>query len=258
MRAVFVVAMICCACSAPTHVDEAPDQHDPPLPVGDDPDAPAPDDPPDDVDAGPTDAGEEVPPPPPPPPDFDAAPTNVPEGPLCEEPDDPARPRCAIEVDNSIARETSGARELRIVAWNVRFGAESAAILDALRNNDALRADVLLLSEVARADSQSDPVGIHQARDLALALGMNYAFAVEWDHRYADDYAEPRGEHGVAVLSRFPLGELTEIRHTPAHDWWNDPQRLDWLFYRGATATPGTRIDARGSDHYPITMTLER
>lgn len=306
------------------------------------------------------------------PPSFEPAVTHVPDGRLCSylDGDDPVHLPCDIEIDNTIAPAGVAPSELRVVAWNVRFGVDGETVLNELVSNAELQADVLLLSEVARGDSRSNPAGAHQARDIAHALGMNYAFGVEWDHRLVADYAEPKGEHGVAVLARFPLGDLSAIRHTPAHDFFSDqrrlggrtslgatllvgddlvrvyashfctrpslpndgpralqgdetradvdsharaaieivggdfntwtcnpaqgdcseaprseqviddffaagwrdgtagftgythlgegffPQRLDWIFYRGADVTPGARIDAGGSDHLPIATTL--
>jgi endonuclease/exonuclease/phosphatase family metal-dependent hydrolase len=35
------------------------------------------------------------------------------------------------------------------------------------------------------------------------------------------------------------------------------PQRLDWIFYRGHTGAPGARVDAAGSDHFPIWFDLD-
>lgn len=208
-------------------------------------------------DAGPgSDAGMEVPP------DFAPAATNVPAGALCPGDDyfdqggDPVDPPCAIEIDNGIAVETPATGPLRIVEWNVRFGVDSERVAAELSGNPALAADVLLLSEVARGDARSNPVGINQARELALALGMNYAFVVEWDHRYVEGYAEPRGEHGVALLARFPIGELTPIRHTPAHDWWADERRIGGRITLGATLLVGGRLVRVYSSHLCTRPTL--
>ena len=84
-------------------------------------------------------------------------------------------------------------------------------------------------------NGESDPAGIHQVRELADALGMAYAFGVEWDRRFNPDVPAPKGEHGIAVLSRFPLGNLTPIRHTPANDFWVERGDIGGRITLGAT-----------------------
>jgi endonuclease/exonuclease/phosphatase family metal-dependent hydrolase len=233
-RALFVsLVLLGGACPGPAQIDPSPDVDDAgPPPIFDGGERQEGDA--GDVEVEPTDAGVVIEEPP-----FPAARTNLPAGALCEETEDPVHPSCAVEVDNDIAAPVRASSDLRVVAWNVRFGQDSEAVLEALLHNPALDADVLLLAEVARHDSRSNPVGINQARELALALGMNYAFAVTWDHRHVEGYADPKGEHGVAVLARFPIGELTPIRHTPAHDFWNDERRLGGRITLGVTLLVG-------------------
>ncbi|MBI3179765.1 MAG: endonuclease/exonuclease/phosphatase family protein [Deltaproteobacteria bacterium] len=84
-------------------------------------------------------------------------------------------------------------------------------------------ADVLLLTEVARQDLGSNPAGIDQARDLAQALAMDYVFAVEWDRR---NIPGKEGEHGVAILSKYPIGNVVVLRHVPVFDWYGEDGRL--------------------------------
>lgn len=186
------------------------------------------------------------------PPSFLPAATYLPDGRLCgySDGDDPVHLLCDIEVDNTIAPQVVARSELRVVAWNVRFGEDSDTVLNELVSNAELQADVLLLTEVARGDSRSNPIGAHQARDIAHALGMNYAFGVEWDHRLVADYAEPKGEHGVAVMARFPLGELSAIRHTPAHDFYADERRLGGRTSLGATLLVGDRLVRVYASHF--------
>jgi endonuclease/exonuclease/phosphatase family metal-dependent hydrolase len=307
--------------------------------------------------------------------DWEPAPIQVPEGPLCDIPagyvemgGDPTNIDCQIEADRLTDRDpTSVPAQLKVVAWNIEFGAASATIEHELRTRPQLAdADFLLLSEVARHNLQSNPQRIDQARALATALRMDYVFAVEWDRREKPDEL---GEHGVAILSKYPLGNVTQIRHTPLNDWygseqlyggrislavdadvggrrirlyashlctrgvgdtgramqaaearadadapgrpsaqvfggdlntwtcnpgladctrppaaeatiedflaegWADatagfegsthvgagffPQRLDWIFARGIDVDPGTRVDAEGSDHFPLYTRLD-
>ncbi len=184
-------------------------------------------------------------PPPPSEEPFVLAPDFITEAQLCDVPAtaddivDPVHLPCALEVRN-VAEASTGALEagdaVRVVAWNVEFGASQAVVVNELLTHPELvGADVLLLSEVARMNGESDPAGIHQVRELADALGMAYAFGVEWDRRFNPDVPAPKGEHGIAVLSRFPLGNLTPIRHTPANDFWDERGDIGGRITLGAT-----------------------
>lgn len=150
---------------------------------------------------------------------FIPAPRNVPSGLLCDIPadyvaqgGDPVNPPCALEIDQLAPPPPAAApQQLRVVTWNVHFGDHAAGVLLAFAQQPALRdADVIVLQEVPRLDGESDPARINLARELAQALQLNYAFGVEWDrHEVADG-----GEHGLATLSRYPIGNASLIRHT--------------------------------------------
>jgi endonuclease/exonuclease/phosphatase family metal-dependent hydrolase len=168
--------------------------------------------------------------------DFDPA------GALCDVPPDyvdqggdPVHVACALAAGRYSDRDPGEVPEwLRVVAYNVRFGAESAAVVATLATHPSLAgADFLLLSEVARRDLASVPPGLDQAREIATELSMDFVFAVEWDRR---EHAEQQGEHGLAVLSKYPLGNALLIRHTPLNDWWAEDRRY------GGRAT--LRVDA--------------
>lgn len=163
-------------------------------------------------------------------------------------------------------------RFLRIVQWNIERGLEYEAIklaftdaagfgrlLDSTaypRRSEKRRlvlqqvvllkqADVVVLNEV---DYGMKRTGYrHVAADLASALGMNYAYGVEFveidpialglekfeelspkdraglRREISIDPARYRGLHGTAILSRFPLENvrLEPFEHQP-HDWYAD------------------------------------
>jgi endonuclease/exonuclease/phosphatase family metal-dependent hydrolase len=188
---------------------------------------------------------------------------NVPSGYLCDIPPDyvamggdPTYVDCDVESDDTLSDRDPATvpASLLVVAWNVEFGNASATVLSELETNpDVAGADVLLLSEVARYNLASNPPMIDQARDLAVALAMNYVFAVEWDRR--EDPAE-LGEHGVAILSKYPLGNVTQIRHTPVNDWYAETMHYGGRISLGADALVGgvpmrlyvSHLDTRGAD----------
>jgi len=87
---------------------------------------------------------------------------------------------------------------LRIVTFNVKYGADTEALARAFRENAALAtADVLLLQEIRSFPEE----GSSRAARLAQALGgLSYVYAPA---RTLDP-----GTHGLAILSRFALEDI--------------------------------------------------
>jgi len=151
-------------------------------------------------------------------------------------------------------------RVLRIAAWNVNHGLNYDQIRMALSGSDELSrsasgpsiqsqlrilrdADVILLSEVDLGVKRTDYHDI--ARELAHALGMNYAFGVEFIEvdrledlgletaklddpvlsRQMNDQLRPdpalyRGLEGNVILSRYPIRNTRIVRLPICHDWF--------------------------------------
>ncbi len=163
-------------------------------------------------------------------------------------------------------------RFVRVVEWNIERGLEFDAIKAAFtgaprfarlidstayprgsaRRKEILQqvelmgqADVIVLNEVDWGMKRTDYRNV--VADLAAALGMNYAYGVEFveidpialgteqfeELEKADrariigetrvDRARYRGLHGIAILSRFRLDKvrLEPFEHQP-HDWYKD------------------------------------
>ena len=88
---------------------------------------------------------------------------------------------------------------VRIVTFNVHYGADVAGLARAIRTNPHLRdADVLLLQEIEKHP------GDDRAARLADALSLNLV--------YAPARIEGDGTHGLAILSRYPLKDLEVLR----------------------------------------------
>lgn len=164
---------------------------------------------------------------------------------------------------------------LRIVSWNIEQGLNYEAIERALagpakfsqlldeskyppgseRRELVLQqaaqmkdADVIVLNEVDWGMKRSNYR--HVGRDLAMALGMNYVYGVEfvevdpvalgiekYNHTAPFEQAEQSGEsevdptryrglHGTAILSRYPLenARIVPFRHQ-SYDWYEDELR---------------------------------
>ena len=107
--------------------------------------------------------------------------------------------------------------QYRFVAWNVERGTQFEGLVEALRTHPSLReADVLLLTETDTGMVRSGNRNV--ARDLAHALGMQYAFVpcylnltkgsgIEQDLPGGNDL----GLHGNALLSRYPMANVRPV-----------------------------------------------
>jgi endonuclease/exonuclease/phosphatase family metal-dependent hydrolase len=128
--------------------------------------------------------------------------------------------RAVLETpqSGSFARTSPPRKEsYRIVAWNIERGKQLAGQLEALQNHEYLReADVLLLTETDVGMARSGNFDV--AREMAAALGMDYAFApCYWSlvkgsglERHVNGEND-LGLHGNAILSRYPLSNLRPV-----------------------------------------------
>ncbi|WP_417240641.1 endonuclease/exonuclease/phosphatase family protein [Celeribacter halophilus] len=114
--------------------------------------------------------------------------------------------------------------EFTVAAWNVErclFPQDSAEHLA------QLSADVVLLSEVDHGMARTGQR--HTTEELAEALGMRYAYGVEFfemdlggptERAYCTDDFNALGWHGNAVLSNVPLDKVTLIRLDDHGHWF--------------------------------------
>ena len=107
--------------------------------------------------------------------------------------------------------------QYRFVAWNVERGAQFEGQVEVLRTHPFLReADVLLLTETDAGMVRSGNRNV--ARDVARALGMQYAFAPCYLNLTKGSGSEQDlpgsnglGLHGNALLSRYPMGNVRPV-----------------------------------------------
>lgn len=113
--------------------------------------------------------------------------------------------------------------EARILVWNAERGGSPAAAAARLRG-----ADALLLSELDLGMARSEQR--HAARELAAALGMGFAFGVEFLELGLGDVAErarcagqrnAAGYHGGAVASAHALERPALVRLDAGGDWFD-------------------------------------
>jgi len=140
-----------------------------------------------------------------------------------------APPPIAVPAPAS-AGESARPDRLRVVAWNIQRGARFAELLQALRDHAVLAAaDVLMLVEVDHGLGRSGNRNV--PRDLALALGMSYAFAPSY-LTIQDDWGEnPAGISntmalaGTAVLSRWPIRAAESLDLPELRDKFSSSER---------------------------------
>ena len=148
---------------------------------------------------------------------------------LCAESADPeAAPYkifidCAIEGANLAPPNPEPVDELIVMAYNFERGVHLDEQIAMLRDDPTVPLpDVILASEVDRGCSRSGSRNVMW--DLAETLGYNYAFAVEFV-----ELPRPSGsggtisemcEHGNAIASRFPIGNVRQIRHAENLSWY--------------------------------------
>ncbi len=148
---------------------------------------------------------------------------------LCTGSGVPTHLDCRIEGANFTRRHAVPKDEVVLCAYNVERG---------LRLDDQLRAfggdagmpapDVLLISEADRGCTRSGNRNV--AREYARELGLCYAYGVEFIElpRFYGPGGSVRRhcEHGNAILSRFPLGNVRLIRHKRTQSWHSTMQRV--------------------------------
>lgn len=158
---------------------------------------------------------------------------------LCPEADAPDRPPveeifvdCALEgADLGPARTAEAADEIRVVTWNILRGFESDRQIQLLLDGAfGPVPDILLLSEVDRGCGRTEFRNV--AREYAEAFGYYYVYGVEFlelpgSRGPTGPYDPPICEHGNAIVSRYPLGNVRLIRHAANRSWYTPPDHPD-------------------------------
>jgi len=131
-----------------------------------------------------------------------------------------------VEVWNAAPSARPG-KTLRVVAWNMERGRHWEGGARLIRETEALRdPDILLLGEMDHGMARSG--NAHTTRKLAEALGMNYAYGVEFLELTGGELGERElypgpnewGYHGNAILSRYPLKDVRMLRFPGIEKWY--------------------------------------
>jgi endonuclease/exonuclease/phosphatase family metal-dependent hydrolase len=134
---------------------------------------------------------------------------------------------CAVEGATFAPEAVETKAQIDVLAYNILRGFEVDAQLAEIRSGVHFPVpDVLLLSEVDRGCRRTQFRNI--ARDYAEALGYYYVYATEFvelpgDRGDGGPYDPPLCEHGNAIVSRYPLGNVRQIRHSENRSWYTPP-----------------------------------
>jgi len=154
---------------------------------------------------------------------------------LCDEAADPDRAAdttfisCRVEGASFAAGEVAPKDTLTILAYNILRGFQVDAQIAAL-GNEIPMPDVILLSEADRGCRRTEFRNI--TREYAAALGFYYVYATEFvelpsQRGFDGPYDPPLCEHGNAIVSRYPLGNVRAIRHAANRSWYTPPEFPD-------------------------------
>ena len=130
-----------------------------------------------------------------------------------------------------------------------------------IRETEALRdPDILLLGEMDLGMARSG--NAHTTRALATALGMNYAYGVEFLELTGGELEERKlypgenewGYHGNAILSRYPLRNVRMLRFPGIEKWYegkgaNESEKVQKRLGGRMALFATVRLDGRRRHH---------
>lgn len=162
--------------------------------------------------------------------EFEPFPVGTVSGRLCNQPGSSVAPlECALEGRSFAPGSPPQTRDVVVLSYNVERGIrwrEQVAMLSA--DPDIPEPGIVLLSEVDRGCTRSGEANV--ALEYARELRMNYVYGVEFVE--LPRWWGPNGrihspcEHGNAILSKFPIGNVRLVRHARNRSWNSWWQRL--------------------------------
>ncbi len=146
----------------------------------------------------------------------------------------PQRPNCRLEGADLTRETTPPKDELVVWAYNAERGLRLDQQLRAIDEPGMPLPDIVFLSEADRGCTRTGYRNV--AREWATKLGMYYVYGAEfvelpriWEPSrrvFPLQTIWRRCEHGNAILSRYPLGNVRLIRHEKSRSWNSLPQRI--------------------------------
>lgn len=125
-------------------------------------------------------------------------------------------------VDNALSAPQGTPESLKTVVFNIERGMRFDATVDFLQTCPELQnIDLILANELDDGCVRSGCQDV--SANLAKALGMNYAFGLEFIELANPD--DPKGFHGNAIFSRYPIKWAEVLRLPEENNWYFDRQR---------------------------------
>lgn len=126
------------------------------------------------------------------------------------------------EIHNLAPGPDQAPEALGVLVFNMERGVHLEELGDFLESCPAVRPfDVILANELDDGCVRSG--GKDTARELAERLGMNMAFGLEFIELVNGE--DPKGFHGNAVFSRWPIKRARVVRLPERYNWYFDRQR---------------------------------
>jgi len=137
-----------------------------------------------------------------------------------------------VEVDNSISPGCSWGTNstLKVVGWNAERGTYWDKFYTLVEEQEDLKEPlVILMNEMDIGMARSG--NVHTARRLALKLGMNYAFGVEFleltrgtqsEQNRTEGLRDALSLHGNAILTKCILGDTMILRDSLPHTYFSN------------------------------------
>ena len=126
------------------------------------------------------------------------------------------------EIGAPVPAPAEGPEELGLLVFNMERGVHLEELGDFLQDCPGVRPlDVVLANELDDGCVRSG--GRNTARELAERFGWNYAYGLEFIELVNGE--DPKGFHGNAVFSRWPIRRAWTVRLPEQYNWYFDRQR---------------------------------
>ena len=127
-----------------------------------------------------------------------------------------------VEIHSPAQAPAEAPEALGALVFNMERGVHLAELEDFLESCPAVRPfDVILANELDDGCVRSG--GRNTALELARRLGMNAVFGLEFIELVNE--ADPKGFHGNAIFSRWPIRRAKAVRLPEQYNWYFDRQR---------------------------------
>lgn len=126
------------------------------------------------------------------------------------------------EVVNGLSAPTAGTNAVKGLVFNMECGCNLPETIAFLREcPEARDADIIFGNELDDGMNRSNRADV--SAEIARAVGMNYAFALEFIQH--DDPTDPKGYGGNTLFSKWPIRWARSLYVPQGFNWYFDPKR---------------------------------